>query len=242
MSNPEKLYEGKAKIVYATSDPDVILQYYKDDATAFNALKKGTIKGKGVRNATMASLLYKFLESKGVRTHFIEQVDERTQKCRKVKIVPLEVIVRNRVAGSLQKRTGLAEGAVVSPPICEFYYKDDALGDPLLTKDHILLLGLADANLLRELREIAQQVNMHLKPLFEGVGLILVDFKIEFGYTSNKELLLADEISPDTCRFWDSKTLEKLDKDRFRQDLGNVEEAYEEVLKRVRKALGSESK
>lgn len=226
------LYEGKAKKIFATDRPDVVLQYFKDDATAFNAQKRGTIVEKGVVNAKVSERLFKLLEAGGVPTHFVERVGDRDMLTKKVAIVPVEVVVRNVVAGSLAKRLGLKEGDPIQPPLVEWYYKNDALGDPLITDDHVRLLGLATPEQLAEIRSMALQVNRLLQPFFRERRMILVDFKLEFGLHDGR-LMLADEISPDTCRFWDAATKESMDKDRFRKDLGKIEEAYQEVLQRV---------
>ncbi len=228
----EQLYEGKAKKVYATSDPDLLIVDYKDDATAFNGLKKGTIVGKGVINNRMSNYLMQMLEKHGVETHFVEELTERRTLVKKVEIVPLEVIMRNIVAGSLSKRTGLPEGSVPSKPVLEIYYKSDELGDPMVNEDHALAFGWATEEELETIAATARKVNDVLKEFFAGVGVDLVDFKIEFGRYHGR-IILADEISPDTCRFWDSKTKEKLDKDRFRRDMGGVEGAYREMMRRI---------
>ncbi|WP_447972994.1 phosphoribosylaminoimidazolesuccinocarboxamide synthase [Nitrospira sp. Kam-Ns4a] len=226
------LYEGKAKRLYEADRPDCVIQYFKDDATAFNAQKRGTIVEKGVVNNRISERLFRLLEENGVPTHFIERLSDREMLTKKVRIIPIEVVVRNRVAGSLAKRLGLTEGEAIEPPLVEFYYKSDALGDPLITEDHIRLLKLAEPRLVADIRGWALRVNALLLPFFGERGLVLVDFKLEFGLHDG-ELVLADEISPDTCRFWDQRTGESLDKDRFRKDLGRVEEAYQEVLRRV---------
>lgn len=228
----EQLYEGKAKKVYATSDPDLLIVDYKDDATAFNGLKKGTIVGKGEINNRMTNYLMKMLAGKGIETHFVEELSSRRTLVKNVKIVPLEVIMRNVVAGSLSKRTGLAEGEVPSMPILELYYKSDELGDPMINDDHALAFGWATREELNQIATMARKINEILKEFFAGVGVDLIDFKLEFGRYKGK-IILADEISPDTCRFWDSKTKEKLDKDRFRRDMGGVEGAYHEMMKRI---------
>lgn len=228
----EQLYEGKAKKVFATSDPDLVIVDYKDDATAFNGLKKGTIVGKGVINNRMSNYLMGLLAKEGIETHFVEELSERRTLVKRVEIVPLEVIMRNIVAGSLSKRTGLPEGTVPSMPILEIYYKSDELGDPMVNTDHALAFGWATKAELEQIESMARKVNDVLKKFFAGVGVDLVDFKIEFGRYKGK-IILADEISPDTCRFWDSKTKEKLDKDRFRRDMGGVEGAYHEMMRRI---------
>ncbi len=228
----EQLYEGKAKKVFATSDPDLLIVDYKDDATAFNGVKRGTIVGKGVINNRMTNYIMQMLEKEGVETHYVEELSDRRTVVKNVKIVPLEVIMRNVVAGSLSKRTGLPEGEIPSMPILELYYKSDELGDPMINSDHVLAFGWATADELAVIEKTARKVNDILKKFFAGVGVDLVDFKIEFGRYHGK-IILADEISPDTCRFWDSKTKEKLDKDRFRRDMGGVEGAYHEMMRRI---------
>lgn len=226
------LYEGKAKKIFETVDPDRVIQYFKDDATAFNAQKKGTIAEKGVVNNKVSEQLFRLLEAGGVPTHFIERLNDREMLTKKVRIVPIEVVVRNIIAGSLAKRLGLKEGEAIAPPIVEFYYKHDALGDPLITEEHIRLLNLAEPAMVGQIKDLALKINRLLTPFFQERNMILVDFKLEFGRHKGS-LILADEISPDTCRFWDQKTKESMDKDRFRKDLGKIEEAYQEVLKRV---------
>ncbi|CAI4031311.1 Phosphoribosylaminoimidazole-succinocarboxamide synthase [Nitrospira tepida] len=226
------LYEGKAKKIFSTDRPDRVIQYFKDDATAFNAQKRGTIVEKGVVNNKVSERLFRLLEQGGVPTHFLERLNDREMLTKKVAIVPLEVVVRNVVAGSLAKRLGLKEGEPIEPPLVEWYYKHDALGDPLLADEHVRLLRLATPEQLAEIKRLALKTNQLLQPFFRERGMILVDFKLEFGLADGR-LLLADEISPDTCRFWDQTTKESMDKDRFRKDLGKIEEAYQEVLKRV---------
>ena len=226
------LYEGKAKKIFSTENPDQVLQYFKDDATAFNAQKRGTIVEKGVINNKVSERLFRLLEQNGVPTHFIERKSDREMLTKKVTIVPVEVVVRNVVAGSLAKRLGLKEGEAIQPAIVEWYYKNDALGDPLIADEHIRLLKLATAEQLAEIKRLALKINGLLQPFFAERKMILVDFKLEFGLHNGK-LILADEISPDTCRFWDQTTRESMDKDRFRKDLGKIEEAYQEVLRRV---------
>src|SRR5215467_1752844 len=228
----EKLYEGKAKIVFATNQPGYIVQYFKDDATAFNALKRGTIVGKGVINNQMSAALFTVLGKKGVPTHYVATLSEREMLCRRLDIIKIETIVRNVVAGSLQKRTGLAEGTRVTPPIVELYYKSDPLGDPMLNDDHVRMMRLATPAELAWMKKTALRVNTVLRPYLSKRGILLVDFKLEFG-RQGKKLLLGDEISPDTCRLWDSSSKERLDKDRFRRDMGGVEEAYAEVYRRL---------
>lgn len=229
------LYEGKAKRVYQTADNEQLLVVYKDDATAFNGEKKGTIPGKGRINCEMSALLFEKLEEEGIPTHFIRLESPGQMVVKAVKILPVEVIVRNMASGSLQRRLNVAEGTVLKHPILEFCYKNDDLGDPLVNDDHITALEWASPEQLLRIRQLALEINAKLQAFFETAALILVDFKLEFGLYRN-EVILADEISPDTCRLWDAETHQKLDKDRFRQDLGGVEEAYEEVMKRVREA------
>jgi phosphoribosylaminoimidazole-succinocarboxamide synthase len=233
MDKGEMLYEGKAKQVYATSDPEQVIVVYKDDATAFNGAKRGAITGKGALNNRMTAIFFQLLESNGIHTHFIEALSDREQLVRKVKIVPIEVVVRNIAAGSLSKRLGLPEGEELAWPIVELYYKDDALGDPLINDDHIAILNLAAPEQLGQIRAEALAINAVLRAYLAERRVLLVDFKLEFGTDTQGTLLLADEISPDTCRFWDAETREKLDKDRFRQDLGGVEEAYQEMFHRL---------
>ncbi|UBF27386.1 phosphoribosylaminoimidazolesuccinocarboxamide synthase [Kovacikia minuta CCNUW1] len=236
----QKLYEGKAKILYATDDPDVLLTYFKDDATAFNAQKKGSIQGKGAVNCAISSHLFQQLAARGVPTHFIDQPSANEMRVRAVTIVPLEVVVRNIAAGSLCRETGLELGTVLKRPLVEFYYKNDGLGDPLLTRDRLLLLELATPEQVEQLQTMALQINQMLSEFFEGCGITLVDFKLEFGLDRNQQLILADEISPDTCRLWNQAEKDPqrrvMDKDRFRLDLGNVESAYQQVMERVLKA------
>lgn len=233
MQKLEQRYEGKAKKVFATSDPGLYIVQYKDDATAFNGEKRGSIEGKGGVNNRMSNLFFRMLQAEGIPTHFVEELSDRETVVRAVTIVPLEVVVRNVVAGSLSKRLGIPEGRELAQPVVEFYYKDDALGDPLVTDDHIDLLGIASAEQRREIRGMALKVNDVLRPFLTDRGVLLVDFKLEFGRDAAGQLLLADEISPDTCRFWDAVTHEKLDKDRFRRDLGGIVEAYQEMMRRV---------
>lgn len=226
------LYEGKAKRVFETENPDEVLISYKDSATAFDGQKKGTISGKGRVNNLMSAAMFGYLEHHGIPTHFVKLVSDTEMIVKHVKIVPLEVVMRNVVAGSLSKRLGIPEGTDIEKPVREIYYKDDELHDPLINDDHVKLLGIADQKTVDTVRDMATRVNALLKPFMLERGLILVDFKLEFGLYKG-QIILADEISPDTCRFWDSETREKLDKDRFRRDLGGVEEAYEEVLRRI---------
>ena len=233
MEKTTQLYEGKAKKVFATNDPQYVIVSYKDDATAFNGEKKGTIVGKGAINNQMSNLLMQMLEKHGVPTHFVEQLSERETVVKKVTIVPLEVIVRNISAGSFAKRYGVKEGIVFDAPTFEFSYKNDDLGDPLLNTSHALALKLATAEEIDTIRTMALKVNDLLKDYFAKLNVTLVDFKLEFGRLADGTIVLADEISPDTCRFWDSTTGEKLDKDRFRRDMGGVEEAYQEMMRRL---------
>jgi phosphoribosylaminoimidazole-succinocarboxamide synthase len=234
-SVPKKLgmfYEGKAKKLYETSDPDLVIFYFKDDATAFNAKKRGTIAQKGVINNRLSELFFNMLEREGVPTHFVRRLDDRQMLCRRLEIIPVETVVRNLLAGSLAKRLGCEEGAAFKSPIVEYYYKSDALDDPLVYPEHAVALGWASEEDMRTIRAMALKVNDVLKPYLDARGVLLVDFKLEFGLHHGK-ILLGDEICPDTCRFWDKQTREKLDKDRFRRDLGRVEEAYHEMLRRV---------
>lgn len=233
MDKKEQLYEGKAKKVFATEDPELLIVQYKDDATAFNGLKKGTIAGKGVINNRMSNRLMAMLEKKGIPTHYVQELSERETLVKKVSIVPLEVIVRNIAAGSFSKRYGVEEGVVFEKPTIEFSYKNDALGDPLLNTAHALAMGLATEAEINTIRDYSFRINEALKEFWLSCGVILVDFKLEFGRLSDGTIVLADEISPDTCRLWDEKTKEKLDKDRFRRDLGGVEEAYAEIMSRL---------
>ena len=233
MQKLEQIYEGKAKKVYKTDDPELYIVDYKDDATAFNGLKKGTIAGKGIINNQMSNRLMQMIEQKGVPTHFVRELSERETLVKKVSIVPLEVIVRNIAAGSFSKRYGVDEGMVFEEPVIEFSYKNDTLGDPLLNTDHALALKVATRAEIDTIKSYALKVNSILKAFWAECGITLVDFKLEFGKTTDGSIILADEISPDTCRLWDSATGEKLDKDRFRRDLGGVEEAYAEIMKRL---------
>ena len=233
MEIKELLYEGKAKKVYATENPEVLLVDYKDDATAFNGLKKGTITGKGAINNRVTNFMMRLLQKEGVPTHFIEEISERQTLVKKVSIVPLEVIIRNISAGSFAKRFGVEEGIVFPEPTIEFSYKNDELGDPLMNAYHAVALSLATWDEINTIKEIAFTVNRVMKEFFKNLKVDLVDFKLEFGRLPDGTIVLADEISPDTCRFWDSETHEKLDKDRFRRDLGNVEDAYKEMMRRI---------
>lgn len=233
----EKLYEGKAKIIYPTDDPSILITHFKDDATAFNAQKRGTIAHKGEMNCGISSALFQLLEKQGIATHYIDQPSPHQMRVKAVTILPLEVVVRNIAAGSLCRQTGIAQGTVLPFPLVEFYYKKDELGDPLLTRDRILILNLATLNQLEQLQNEALAINTYLKTFFTQCGITLVDFKLEFGLDQDNNLLLADEISPDTCRLWDDRESDPqarvMDKDRFRQDLGNVETAYQEVQTRI---------
>ena len=233
----KQLYEGKAKKVFATDDPELLIVSYKDDATAFNGLKRGTIRGKGVINNQMSNLLMQYLKKGGVPTHFVKELNERETLVKKVSIVPLEVIIRNISAGSFAKHYGVEEGIVFDAPTIEFSYKNDALGDPLLNAYHALALKLATKEEIETIKQYAFRTNELLKAFWAECGVTLVDFKLEFGRLSDGTIVLADEISPDTCRLWDSKTGEKLDQDRFRRDLGGVEDAYQEIMRRLREHL-----
>ncbi|MBQ9956015.1 MAG: phosphoribosylaminoimidazolesuccinocarboxamide synthase [Ruminococcus sp.] len=233
MVKMEQLYEGKAKKVYATNDPDLVIVDYKDDATAFNGEKKGTISGKGVINNRMTNFMFKMLEKEGVPTHLVEEISDRETIVKKVSIVPLEVIVRNVAAGSFSKKLGIEEGTPLKQPTLEFSYKNDDLGDPFINDYYALGLGLATQEEIDTITKYAFKVNEFMLKFFKELNIDLIDFKIEFGRTSDGTIILADEISPDTCRFWDSTTHEKLDKDRFRRDMGGVEEAYAEIMKRL---------
>ncbi len=233
MEKRAQMYEGKAKKVYATDDPNLCIVSYKDDATAFNGLKKGTITGKGVINNKMSNYLMTLLEKEGIPTHFVKELSDRDTLVKRVTIVPLEVIARNTAAGSLAKRLGLPEGTPMKSTVLEFSYKNDELGDPMINDYHIAAIGIATEEELATIKDYTLRVNAFLCTFFKNIGIDLIDFKIEFGKTSDGQIVLADEISPDTCRFWDAKTHEKLDKDRFRRDLGGVEDAYEEVYRRV---------
>ncbi len=233
MEKRELLYEGKAKKVFATDDPQVVLVSYKDDATAFNGLKKGTISGKGAINNRVTNYMMELLEKEGVKTHLVRELSNRETLVKKVSIIPLEVIIRNISAGSFSKRYGVEEGIVFSRPTIEFSYKNDDLGDPLINSYHAQALGIATSEEIETVKSMAFKVNDVMKAFFKNLNVDLVDFKLEFGKTADGEIVLADEISPDTCRFWDSETHEKLDKDRFRRDMGNVEDAYKEMMKRI---------
>jgi phosphoribosylaminoimidazole-succinocarboxamide synthase len=238
MNKGKKLYEGKAKIIYSTSDKDLVIQHFKDDATAFNALKKANIEGKGVLNNRISEYLLNSLGHCGIKTHLIKRLNMREQLIKKVEIIPIEFIVRNIATGSLTKRLGISEGTVLEKPLLEYYFKDDSLSDPIITKEHIYEFGWAKENEIVVIDKMSLRINDLLQGIFRGVGIKLVDFKIEYGRIWNKseennDIILADEISPDTCRLWDIKTEKKLDKDRFRKDLGNVIEAYQEVARKL---------
>ena len=232
----EFLYEGKAKQIYATDDEKVVLIKYKDDATAFDGTKKGTISNKGVVNNRVSNLLFKLLEKNGIVTHLLEQIDDRNTLVKKVQIIPVEVVVRNVIAGSLSKRVGVEEGVELADTIVELYYKDDELHDPMINEYHARIMGWATAEQLKEIDRQAHKINQVLKEFFDSINIILVDFKLEFGLFEGR-IILADEISPDTCRLWDKVSLEKLDKDRFRRDMGKEAEAYQEVVRRIEAVL-----
>ena len=233
MQKKDFIYEGKAKQVYSTDDENLVIIHYKDDATAGNGVKKGTIKDKGIINNKITAKLFSVLEKNGIRTHFKEMLNDRDQLCEKLEIVPLEVIVRNVITGSMAKRVGIADGTVPKTTIFEICYKNDEYGDPLINDYHAVAMGLTTFEELGQIYETTRQINDLLKKVFDEEGITLVDFKIEFGKNSKGEILLADEITPDTCRLWDKATGKKLDKDRFRQDLGGIEEAYIEILNRL---------
>ena len=233
MQKKDFIYEGKAKQVYSTDDENLVIIHYKDDATAGNGVKKGTIKDKGIINKKITAKLFSVLEKNGIRTHFKEMLNDRDQLCEKLEIVPLEVIVRNVITGSMAKRVGIADGTIPKTTIFEICYKNDEYGDPLINDYHAVAMGLATFDELRYIYETTSKINDLLKKVFDEEGITLVDFKIEFGKNSKGEILLADEITPDTCRLWDKATGKKLDKDRFRQDLGGIEEAYIEILNRL---------
>jgi phosphoribosylaminoimidazole-succinocarboxamide synthase len=233
MEKREMLYEGKAKQIFKTDDENQVVIYYKDDATAFNGVKKSSIDNKGIFNNAITAIIFEMLEEKGIPTHYTSKLNDREQLCKKVEIIPLEVILRNTIAGSMAKRLGLIEGTTVAKPIYELCYKNDEYGDPLINEDHALALGLATEGEMAIIKELSLNINQVLIAFFGAQQIRLVDFKIEFGRTSDGEIVLADEISPDTCRLWDKETGEKMDKDRFRRDLGNVAEAYIEILNRL---------
>lgn len=235
MEKRELLYEGKSKQVYKTDDPNKIIIHYKDDTTAFNGIKKAIIANKGVLNNAISSLIYERLNKAGIPTHFIKKLNDREELCKKVNIIPLEVVVRNVIAGSMAKRLNIEEGTISSNVIREIDYKNDALGDPLINDDHAVSLGICSYDDLKKIYELTDRINNELKKMFDSVDVILVDYKIEFGFDCDGNIVLSDEISPDSARLWDKKSLAKLDKDRFRRDLGKVVEAYEEILKRLEK-------
>lgn len=243
MSQAQKLYEGKAKILYSTEDPEILLTVYKDDATAFNAQKRGQIQGKGEINCQITAALFDWLAKKGIPTHYLDCPEPNQMRVKAVTIVPVEVVVRNITAGSLCRQTGLPEGRVLENPLVEYYYKSDELGDPLLTRDRLFLLNLVSAERLSEIEDLARKINQNLQSFFDKCQITLVDFKLEFGIDRQGNLLLADEISPDTCRLWDRNQSDPqvrvMDKDRFRKDLGQVEDAYQEVQRRVLAQLQS---
>ena len=232
MEKKEQLYEGKAKKVFSTNDPDLVIVDYKDDATAFNGLKKGTIAGKGVINNKMSNLMFQLMEKKGIPTHYVEELSDRETLVKKVQIVPLEVIIRNTAAGSMSKRLGIPEGTKLAFPVLEFSYKNDDLGDPMINDYHALAMELATKEEIETIKNMAFAIDEIMIEFFKKMNINLIDFKLEFGRFHDK-IVLADEISPDTCRFWDMTTGEKLDKDRFRRDMGGVEDAYQEVFKRL---------
>jgi phosphoribosylaminoimidazole-succinocarboxamide synthase len=232
MEKCDKIYEGKAKILYTTPDPDLVIQYFKDDATAFNAAKKGSIDQKGIINNKISTKIFEMLQSRGIVTHFVKQLCDREMLVKKVTIVPLEVIIRNRAAGSLCRLLGLQEGTTLACPILEFCYKEDKLGDPMINEYHIRALKFATDQEFEKIKTMVFKINDAMREFFSALNIELIDFKLEFGRYKN-DIILADEISPDTCRLWEMGTGEKLDKDRFRRDLGNIEQAYQEVLRRV---------
>ncbi len=232
MKRLEKIYEGKAKVLYTTEDPNLLIQYFKDEATAFDGKKKGIIQEKGVLNNKISSRIFRYLEDRSVKTHFVDMLSDREMLVKRLRIIPIEVVVRNIAAGSLSKRMGVEEGAPLKETILELYYKSDPLGDPMINEYHVKAFGLAEADELRKMEVSALKINRFLSEFFDERGITLVDFKLEFG-VHRGELLLGDEITPDGCRLWDKETREKMDKDRFRRDLGKVEEAYQEVLRKV---------
>lgn len=244
MLETTKLYEGKAKILYSTDDPEILLSVYKDDATAFNAQKKGIIKGKGEINCTIASALFRSLETAGIPTHYIDNPTPNQMRVKAVTIIPIEVVIRNIAAGSLCRQTGIKEGTVLANPLVEYYLKDDDLGDPLLTRDRLFLLNIITQEQLSTIKEMALKINSHLQEFFNCCQITLVDFKLEFGFDSQQQIILADEISPDTCRLWDLTETDPsariMDKDRFRKDLGQVESAYSQVKERVLAVINDE--
>ncbi|MFQ5735300.1 MAG: phosphoribosylaminoimidazolesuccinocarboxamide synthase [Thermodesulfobacteriota bacterium] len=234
MEKIEQLYEGKAKVLYSTSDPDLLVQYFKDEATALDGKKKGIIEHKGILNNKISTRIFQYLEEKGIKSHFVEMLNDREMLVRRLRIIPIEVVVRNIAAGSLSKRLGVEEGTPLKETVLELYYKSDPLGDPMINHYHVKAFGLATPEELAEMEQTALEVNRILSAFFDERGIILVDYKLEFGVDSKKgSILLGDEITPDGCRLWDKETREKMDKDRFRRDLGKVEEAYQEVLRKV---------
>ena len=235
MEKKEMLYEGKAKQVFKTEDDDIIIMHYKDDATAFNGVKKAQIENKGILNNKITTIIYNKLIEAGIPTHYIKTLNDRDQLCKKVNIIPLEVIVRNIIAGSLSKKLGIPEGTKAKNTIFEICYKNDELGDPMINDHHAVAIGIVTYDELKVIYDLTDKINKELQKIFIEAGVILVDFKIEFGKTSDGQIVLADEISPDTCRLWDAKTNDKLDKDRFRRDLGNVIDAYKEIYSRLEK-------
>ncbi|MCR5349674.1 MAG: phosphoribosylaminoimidazolesuccinocarboxamide synthase [Acholeplasmatales bacterium] len=235
MEKKEMLYEGKAKQVFKTDDEDIIIMHYKDDATAFNGVKKAQIENKGVLNNKITTIIYNKLIEAGIPTHYIKTLNDRDQLCKKVNIIPLEVITRNIIAGSLSKKLGIPEGTKAKNTIFEICYKNDELGDPMINDHHAVAIGIVTYDELKTIYDLTDKINKELQKIFIEAGVILVDFKVEFGKTSDGQIVLADEISPDTCRLWDANTNEKLDKDRFRRDLGNVIGAYEEIYSRLEK-------
>lgn len=237
MNKGKQIYEGKAKILFETEDPNQIIIHFKDDATAFNGVKKSSIQNKGILNTAISTYIYTYLKKQWIPTHFIKTLNETDQLCEKVEIIPLEVIVRNVIAGSLSKKLNIAEGTKIDRPIFEICYKNDDLGDPMINDDHALAIKLLSEEELTTIKELTAKINTALKELFDKMNIVLVDFKIEFGRTRQGNIVLADEISPDTCRLWDKDTMQKLDKDRFRRDLGKVEDAYQEILKRLKEVL-----
>lgn len=233
MTKGKQLYEGKAKKIFETDKPEILLVSYKDDATAFNGIKKGTILGKGIINNKVTNYMMRLLEKAGIPTHYIEEISERETLVKKVSIIPLEVIIRNVSAGSFAKNYGVEEGIIFDEPTIEFSYKNDKLGDPLINSYHAIALKLATKEEIEIIKKYAFKINEEMKKFFISINVKLIDFKLEFGKLADNKIVLADEISPDTCRFWDATTNEKLDKDRFRRDLGNVEGAYKEMMKRI---------
>ena len=231
----EMMYEGKAKKVFSTNDPNYVIIHFKDDATAFNAQKKGSIQDKGTLNNEITTLIFEYLETQGIKTHFVKKINDREQLCKKVSIIPLEIITRNVLAGSTARILGIAEGTSIPNIIYELCYKMDELGDPLINEHHAVAIGAATYDEIKQILTVTEKINSILKEHFLSEDILLIDFKLEFGKDAEGSIILADEISPDTCRFWDKKTLKKLDKDRFRRDLGDVREAYVEILKRLKK-------